>query len=163
MENQTPVPALTHIEKIEDGLVAALKAGLSAKYLIDRFPDKPEQYDTGNAEKWALVQYTGSRYSEAEDSARSAQGRSAEFAIHLALRAVGVPLRAAREIDQVRLALQGLKIEGTIINVTRDGLLDQDGSLWRYVVEVACVLRAIPLQRRPFAPFITDFTNTEGS
>jgi len=163
MSTDAPIPALTHLEKIQIGLVAALKAGLDAKYLIDVFPDKPEQYDTGNAEKWALVQYTGSRYSDAEDAARSAQGRRAEFAVHLSLRAVGVPLRAAREIDQVRLALQGQKIEGALINVTRDGLLDQDGSLWRYVVEVACVLRAVPLQRRPVAPFITDFTKTEGS
>lgn len=163
MVDTATIPALTHIEKIQNGMVAALKAALGAKYLIDVFPDKPEHYDTGKAEKWALVQYTGSRYSSPEDSAASAQARRAEFAIHLSLRAVGVPIRAPREIDQVRLALQGQKIEGTIIHVTRDGLLDHEDSLWRYVVEVACALRAVPLQRRPVAPFITDFTNTEGT
>lgn len=152
------------VEQIEDAIVGFLKAGgLSSKYLIAAFPDDPEEFDLGDAEKAALVQYTGSRYA-APETRGSAQMRAPEFAIHLYLRVVGKPIRAPYEIDQIRLALQDQSVQGATLYVAKDGLVDQSGSLWRYMVEVACTpIPAVGLPRHHPTPFMTDFNKTEGA
>ncbi len=158
MRDHPPLMPMTHLEKIEAGIVEALKqGGLSSRYLIAPFPDNPDAFDMSDAERVALVQYTGSRYAEPRETGSSAQMRRAEFAIHLYLRRLAQPVRALREIEEIRLILQGLTIEGAEISVTRDGLIDQDGDLWRYVIEVALRVPAVPLTRERPAPFITDF------
>lgn len=164
MSDDTALIRKSPVEKIEDAIVEFLKAGgLSSKYLIQAFPDDPDEFDQGDAEKVALVQYTGSRYAPPE-SAGSAQMRTPEFAIHLNLNVVGTPIRAPFEIDQIRLALQGQTIQGTTLYVTRDGLIDQSGSLWRYVIELACTpVPAVGLARQRPAPFISDFNKPEGA
>lgn len=152
------------IEKIEDAIVDFLKqGGLSSKYLIQAFPDDPDQFDLGEAEKVALVQYTGSRYSEPETRG-TAQMRAPEFAIHLYLRAVGKPVRAPYEIDQIRLALQDQSVQGASLYVKQDGLVDQTGPLWRFVIEIGCTpIPAVGLPRHRPTPFMTDFNKTEGA
>ena len=156
------------IEKIEDAIVEFLKqGGLSSKYLIQAFPDDPDQFDLGDAEKVALVQYTGSRYA-APEARGAAQMRAPEFAIHLYLRAVGKPVRAPYEIDQIRLARQDQSVQGASLYVKQDGLVDQTGPLWRFVIEIGCTpIPAVGLPRhnplhRP-TPFMTDFNKTEGA
>jgi hypothetical protein len=164
MSEQLPHLRRTHIETIAQGIIDALKqGGLSSKYKIEAFPDNPSQFDMSNLEKVALVQYTGSRYDAPNETGSGAQLRRAEYAIHLYLRQVGTAVRGAREIEQVRLALQGLQLDGTELFVTRDGLVDQDDALWRYVVEVACVIPAIPLNRLHPSPFVSDFNKAEGA
>ncbi|MGH1577708.1 Gp37 family protein [Planktotalea sp.] len=152
------------IEKIEEAIVGFLKqGGLSSKYLIQAFPEDPDEFDLGDAEKVALVQYTGSRYA-APEARGSGQMRAPEFAIHLYLRSVGKPIRAPFEIDQIRLALQDQSVQGANLYVTRDGLVDQTGSLWRFLIEVACTpIPAVGLPRQRPAPFMTDFSKTEGA
>lgn len=161
----TPASILrkTHPEKIEEGIVRALReGGLSAKYLIDSFPDNPDAFDIADAEKVALVQYTGSRYEAPEASGSGAQWRRAEFAIHLYLRRASTPVRGLREIEQIRMALQGLRLEGTELHITRDGLIDQEAALWRYMIELACRIPVVPLPHERLRPFTTDFNKTEG-
>ncbi len=162
MSADKPILQKTHIERIEDGIVRALEGGgLSSRYLIASFPDNPDEFDMSNVERAALVQYTGSRYEMPGSTGSGAQKRRAEFAIHLYLRRVSVPVRAPHEIDQIRLAVQGRHVEGTLLVVTRDGLVDQDGPLWRYVLEVICYLPAIPIPRERPAPFMSDFNKRE--
>ena len=164
MSDQQPLLRKTHLEKIEDGIVAALKeGGLSAKYLIDAFPDNPEQFDMEQLEKIALVQYTGSHYDAPAETGSRAQMRRAEYAIHLYLRRVGTPVRGMREIELIRLALQGLQLEGTELIITRDGLAGQDDTLWQYVIELACWVPAVPLARAHPRPLMSDFSNPKGA
>lgn len=155
----------TPVELIQDGIVQLLKdGGLSSKYLIQAFPDDPDSFDMGSAEKAALVQYSGSRYAPPTGTGNAAQMRRPEFAIHVYLRSVGKPVRAPFEIEQVRLALQGQRIQGTELFAMRDGLIDEHQSLWRYVVEISCAaFPAVPLPRSAARPFISDFTKTEGA
>ena len=159
-----PLMRKTHVEKIEDGIVAALKeGGLGAKYLIDAFPDDPDDFDISKADKVALVQYTGSRYGAPEATGSSAQMRRAEFIVHVYLRRITTPKRGVREIEQMRLALQGLVLEGTELVIVRDGLADdEDANFWNYMIEVACWIPAVPLARSP-RPFISDFSKQEGA
>lgn len=154
----------TPVELIQDAIVLFLKDGLSSRYLIQAFPDSPDSFDMGSAQKAALVQYSGSRYAQPTGPGNGAQMRRPEFAIHIYLRSVGEPVRAPFEIDQVRLALQGQRIQGVDLFVTRDGLIDEDQSLWRYLVEISCTpFPAVPLPHSAPRPFITDFTKTEGA
>lgn len=163
MSAQIPQLRKTHPEKIQDGIVTALHAGgLSSKYLIAAFPDNPEEFDMGKAEKVALVQYTGSRYEAPNATGSGAQWRRAEFAIHLYLRRANTPVRGLREIELIRMALQGRRLEGSEVYITRDGLIDQDGALWRYVIEIACRIPAVPLTHRHPVPFTRDFSKEEG-
>ena len=72
-------------------------------------------------------------------------------------------MRGAREVEQVRFALQGEKIQGAELFLIRDGLIDQDGALWRYVIELGCSIPAIPKPPGRPTPFITDFSKSEGA
>lgn len=164
---QGPLTRTSPIEKIEEAIVAFLKAGgLSSKYLIAAFPDNPDAFDLGKAEKAALVQYTGSRYA-APEATGSAQLRTPEFAIHLYLRSVGQPIRAPYEIERIRMALQDRSVEGATLYVTRDGLVDQTGPLWQYMIEIACTpIPAVPLashHAHRLAPFISGFNMKKGA
>ena len=152
-----PLIRKSPVEKIETAIVSFLKAGgLSSKYLIAAFPDNPDAFDLGKAEKAALVQYTGSRYA-APEATGAAQLRAPEFAIHLFLRSVGQPIRAPYEIEQIRMAVQDRSVQGATLYVIKDGLVDQTGPLWRYVVEIACTpIPAAPLMRARPAPFTAD-------
>lgn len=102
----------TQLETIQDGIVVALQDSHGAQYLIAIFPDQPEQFDMGNANQAGLIQYTGSRHSAPTGTGNGSQERRVEFAVHLYLRALGGSMRGAREIEQVRFALQGVKIQG---------------------------------------------------
>lgn len=148
----------THLEKIEAGIVAKLKAHLGAGYLIDVFPDRPGDFDMGTAQKAALVQYTGSNYAAPDGTQSGWQQRSAAFAIHLQLRTLGQTMRGTREVEQVRFALQDVKIEGATLRLVRDGIADQDENFWRYVIEVACTIPAVPRPRNAPAALMTDFS-----
>lgn len=162
--SDAPLLHLTHLEKVEAGIVEALRqGGLSSKYLIAPFPDNPDAFDMSDAERVALVQYTGSRYDAPGETGGSVQMRRADFAVHLYLRRLAQPIRALREIEQMRLALQGRAIEGAELSVTRDGLIDQDGSLWRYVIEVSLRIPSVPLAHAHPAPFITAFNQSGGA
>ena len=153
---------MTHLEKVEATLVALLKDRLGSTYYVDHYPDSPASFDTSNMEKVALVQYSGSRYSEATGTGAGAQNRRADFAIHLQFDATGAHLRGSREVEVVRLALQGQRIEGGDIQMLRDGLSDHDeaASVWKYLVEVGISLPAVAMPRRPIASFVTQFAQT---
>lgn len=162
-DNTFPIRKTT-IEHIEEAIVGFLKdGGLSAKYLIATFPDDPDKFDLGDAEKVALVQYAGSRYA-APEVLGGAQQRSAEFAIHLYLRSVGQPLRAPYEIEQIRLAVQDQATQGVRLHVLRDGLIDQTEQLWRYLIQVATTpFPAVPLRRPRPTPMMSDFSKAGGA
>lgn len=147
--------APTHIEQIQNGMIEQLKGVLGATYLIDVFPDKPAEFDLGAADRAVLVQYTGSRYAAPEKSGQ--QSRRPVFALHLFLRALGQQMRGVAEIEQIRFALQNVKIAGASLYFVRDGIADQTDAMWRYVIEIACDVPAVPRARADFAPFLTDF------
>lgn len=152
-------PVQTHLEKIEAGIVSALKGGgLSSRFLISAFPDKPEEFDMGDAEKVVLVQYTGSRFDAPVETGGAAQMRHPVFAIHIHLTRVDTRVRGLREIEQIRLVLQGLNLEGTRLRIIRDGLADQNGARWHYLLEVSCTIPALPITPVYPSPFINDFS-----
>lgn len=157
------IPPLTPVEKIERGIVERLKVGgLSAEYLIQVFPDDPDAFDFGDAKKVALVQYSGSRY-EVPDAIGAAQSQAPEFAIHLYLRSVGKPIRAPFEIRNIRLALQGQVIEGAGLFITRDGLVEQDGAMWRYLIEInTTTILAAPLTQSRVSPMLMNPSKEQG-
>jgi hypothetical protein len=151
----------TPIEKIEEGIIDLLKCGgLNVDYRIEAFPADPDMFDLGETDRAALVQYSGSRYADPE-AFGAAQMRYPEFVIHLYLRSVGRPLRAPYEIDLIRMALQNHCIEGSTLRILKDGLADQVGPLWHYVIEVAgSAIPAAPLHQanglRPIPQFSKD-------
>lgn len=152
----------THLEKIEAGILDLLKQDLGSGYLIDLFPDQPGQFDMGQANKAALVQYTGSNYAAPDGTQSARQQRSAGFAIHLQLRTLGHAMRGTREVEQVRLALQAARIQGAELRLVRDGIAEQDEHFWRYVIEIACSIPAVPRPQTAPSALMTDFQK-EGS
>ncbi len=151
------------VEEIVAAIVGFLQnGGLHADYLIDAFPDDPDKFDLGKAKRVALVQYTGSRYAPAQGTG-TAQMRTPEFAIHLYLRSVGDPIRAPYEIDILRMAIQEQSVQGTTLSITRDGLMEQSGGLWRYLIEIAGTpIPAPPLTMARHAPTPIPLTPAKG-
>lgn len=148
----------TQLEEIEAGIVALLKEHLGAGYLIDLFPDRPHEFDMGTAEKAALVQYLGSSYAAPDGTKNGWQQRSPSFAIHLQLRTLGQTMRGTREVEQVRFALQGATLAGAELRLVRDGISDQDENFWRYVIEIACTIPAVPRPHHAPTPLMTNFS-----
>ncbi len=144
---------LSPVEKIVEAIIGFLQeGGLHTDYLIAAFPDDPDKFDLGKAKRVALVQYTGSRYAPAQGTG-AAQMRASEFSIHLYLRSVGDSIRAPYEIDIIRMAIQGQSVEGTTLSIIRDGLMEQSGGLWRYLIEIAGTpIPAPPLTMARHAP-----------
>lgn len=151
------MPPLSHVEKIELGIVQLLKdGGLNARYLLDRFPARPDEFDLDNIDRAVLVQYTSSRYGAPEGHG-SAQTRRPVFALHIYLRAGVMGFRPLLEVEAIRLAVQGQHVEGAELIIQRDALVDQNGDLWRYVIELTCGVPAVPARAARPSPFIEQF------
>lgn len=153
--------APTHIEKIEAGIVDLLKAGgLDARFMICAFPDDPDRFDTSDFTHLAIVQYSGSRYKPGS-SHGGAQTRLPSFAIHLSLRPAAGGVRGPYHVEQIRLALQAQKVEGAQLQMVRDGLVDAQAGLWRYLIEVVAQIPAVPLPAPTPQAFVPDFMKEE--
>ena len=49
-------------------------------------------------------------------------------------------------------------MEGATLYIMKDGLIDQTGPLWRYVIEVGCTpIPAVGPPRRHPTPFVTNY------
>lgn len=154
------------IEKVEDGILDLLKAGLPPRFLIEGFPDDPGDFDLAGIERAALVHYVGSKYRDAEAIGAGESNRMLHYGVHLYIRSTGEgdPARqdSYRTVEDVRLALQGQRIQGGALTIVSDELAEQDGGLWHWVVEVSIGVKAVA-PRRQVRPMIKDFTRREAT
>lgn len=153
-----PVPP-TQIERIEAAILTLMKDGLSAGFYIDVFPDEPDTFDDSKIGRAALLQYRGSAYSPRDGLGAGALNRTTTFIVHLIYNAmVEAGSRPVRDIERLRMALQGRDIEAGSVELVRDGLAEQSGTRRRYLLEMRITVPTVAVPQTALAPITETFT-----
>lgn len=145
------------IERIEEGIVDLLKAGLPSAFYIAPFPDNPKDFDSARMEAAALVHFSGSQYGLDQNGQPTSQPRDMKFTIQLYLHSLRGHVGGYRAIELSRKALQNRPVAGsTPIRMISDDLADQTNGQWTWQLDVACTVPAVaqvvnrhPIPRAP--------------
>ena len=149
------------IERIEEGIVDLLKAGLPSAFYIASFPDDPRSFDSAKMEAAALVHFSGSQYGLDPNGRPTSQTRDLRFTIQLYLHSLRDHLGGYRAIELSRKALQNRPVAGsTPIRMISEDLADQTNGQWTWQLDVACTVPAVaqvvnrhPVPRSPLNKF----------
>ncbi|KQI67997.1 hypothetical protein AN189_13085 [Loktanella sp. 3ANDIMAR09] len=155
----TDVLPKTQIERMEDALQAMMKEALDATFFVDIFPEDADKFDDAMHGRIALLQYRGSTYAPTDGTGAATQLRTASFVIHLIYNATAAGgSRPVKDIENLRLELQGQEILGGDIDLVRDGLIDQKAARRTYILELRLAVPVVVQHRQPLAPLMTDFS-----
>lgn len=151
----------SYLERVEDALVAALKAGVPGSAKVDAYPANPDSYDFAGLEAAVLVHYQGSRYSGREGPANANQARRLNFNIILLTRKLRTHSGAYTTLEDIRLALQGAVFEGAgPAEIVSDSLTSENQGLWRWDIVIGLNTPAIARNRAPHAALMRPATTT---
>ena len=152
------VPPSTQIERMEEELLGLIRAALDATFRIEPFPEDPDTWDDAQTGRAALLQYRGSDYRDADGNGAATQRRDTGFVIHLVYNATAkTGSRPVKDIERLRLALQGVDVMGGDVRIVRDGLAEQGRGRRRYIVELRVEVPVIARDRPALTPLMTDF------
>ena len=150
-------PAATAIERAEAAILEHMKAALDATFRVEVFPEDPESFDFAGTPRAALLQYRGSVYGESDGFDRN-QDRDVTFDVHLVYAASGTdeayPHRPVKDIERLRLALQGAAVEGGHLRWKRDGLAEQRAGQRVYRAELGLLLTSVARTRPAVQPIM---------
>jgi len=143
------------IEMLCNAVVERLRQRLPA-YEVDHFPDAPERYAWAGASQTLLVGYEGSQYGAVESMVPMSAPRTVNISVTLVTRSLRGDLGAMSALEGVRRALFGWRPELTDeltqevmqlgfgpLAPTREGFVDEDQGLWRFVLSFSCTTVAV--------------------
>lgn len=143
------------IERVEDALLAGLKAGISGQCKVEAFPNDPAQYDFSGLPAALLVHYAGSRFSAPKGPANINQARVMEFSLVLLCRSLRGEGGAYVHLEDIRLAVQGRAFDGAGPAVLiRDQLASESEGVWRWEVRIALTIPAVARNYQTPAPLM---------
>ena len=121
------------IENIENGMIEALKAGVSGSVKVEPFPADPDTYDFVNLDAAALVHYSGSNYKPMQGQAQTRQERRFKFAVVLLVRNLRGAGGSYDGLEDIRLAIQGNVFAGAgPAEIISDALEQEEAGVWRW-------------------------------
>lgn len=141
----------SYLEKVEDALIAALKAGVEGGVKVDNFPADVLTYDFAGLDAAALVHYKGSNFQGREGPASPNQKRRMNFAIVLLVRTLRGHSGAYHALEDIRLAVQGVSFEGAgPAEIVSDALVSEVQGQWRWEIVIGLGAPAVARDaRRP--------------
>ncbi len=132
------------ITKIEHQLIEHIKRYAASSFYVQQFPANPHDFDPAKMNAAILVHYSGSQYGPPNGMDASSQPRELRFTIVLYLHSLGDVSDAYDHLEDIRLALQNVPLEGgTPIKLISDQLTGQEAGQWEWQVEVATAIEAI--------------------
>ncbi|MFC5393068.1 Gp37 family protein [Bosea vestrisii] len=145
------IPQTSQTSRLVDAVVAVLKAELNRDLHVDIMPDKPADFDLAERAPGAvLVHYRGSKYKRGG----SAQPRDLTIDLHLRLRGQSGTFGAPVMVDTVSEILQGRQLAGsTAFQLESDGLVQEQGGLWDYVVTFTTELPRVARRHSDWRPY----------
>ncbi|MDD7908636.1 MULTISPECIES: Gp37 family protein [Pseudovibrio] len=144
---------MTLIERLQNQIVERLKLYLPSVAHVDGFPSKPEEFDLANFQMAALVHYGGSRYSSDNGLNNATQSRQMRFVVALSFTSLNGEHGAYVCLERCRAALQNYPLAGsTPLMMEREDLVDQAPGLWRWQIEVSCLVRSVSEHQGPQRP-----------
>ena len=162
MSTQEPLitarPA-SYLEKVEDAIVTALKAGVEGGVKVDNFPADVMTYDFAGLDAAALVHYKGSNFQGREGPASVNQHRRMNFAILLLVRNLRGRSGAYHALEDIRLTIQGAAFEGAgPAEIVSDALVSEVQGQWRWEIVIGLGAPAVARVQRTPAPLMRPIT-----
>lgn len=131
-------------ERMVTAVVTILTREAPGGFLVDKMPDKPDQYDIGEWDGAILVHYQGSKYRAAPGERPVAPQRAFDFIVHVLARGLYGRDGAPNVMEDVRLILQNRQVEGsTPLLVVEDGFAQEQGGVWTYSIAFRGELPAV--------------------
>ena len=136
------------IEKIEDAIVAGVKAGVDGSVKVDAFPANPESYDFANLKAAVLIHYSSSQFTARKGGAITAQTRRMNFSLVLFARELRGHTGSYSILEDLRLALQAQVFAGAgPAEIVKDELISEQHGQWRWEIVIGLNIPAIARER----------------
>lgn len=143
----TVQPPVSPIDAVIDGVINRLANRLPARLRIERFPDKPEEYDFEGSDGAVLVLYDGAKFDAPGIPGAAGLRREFRLVVVALTRRLGGPDGGWGLIEDIRLALHGESFGGCRALVpVEDEFEDQAQGVARFRIVFAGVIPAVPVK-----------------
>lgn len=123
------------IREIEDLIIQYLKDKFH-QFLVQGFPEKPQEFILLHPVGAILVHYRGGNYSNINSIGIISQERGLNFAITVVTRNLRNNNGAYETLDKVKQCLCGYKITGcTKLTPNKEGFISETNGIWQYEIE----------------------------
>ena len=122
------------IREIEDSIINYLKEKFP-QFLVQGFPEKPQEFILLHPVGAILVHYRGGNYSQTNAINFISQDKSLNFAITVVTRNLRNNNGAYETLDNVKQFLCGYKILGcTKLTPNKEGFISETNGIWQYEI-----------------------------
>ena len=123
------------IREIENSIILYLKDKFP-EFLVDGFPEKPQEFILLHPVGAVLVHYRGGNYTNLNSLGIISQTRGLSFAITVVTRNLRNNNGAYETLDKVKQYLCGYKINGcTKMIPQKEGFISETNGIWQYEIE----------------------------
>jgi hypothetical protein len=123
-----------NIRDIENSIINRLKDNFS-NFLVDGFPEKPQEFTLIHPVGAILIHYRGGSYSGSDAINFVNQDKKMEFAITLVTRNLRSNNGTYEVLEQLKQVLCGYKIVGCSKLVpVKEGFLSENSGIWQYEI-----------------------------
>lgn len=140
-------PPLSPVEAVCAAAVERLKTRLPGKVIVERFPDRPDDYDFEGYEAAALVLYDGSRFDASGPLGEQGLREELRLVVSLLARGLDGENGAYALLADIRAALHGVSLAGsTALRPVEIALEREAQGVWQYRAAFAAVIVAVPVK-----------------
>jgi len=123
-----------NIRDIENQILAKLKENFP-EFLVQGFPEKPQEFVLLHPTGAILVHYRGANYSTSNTIFYISQEKTSEFAVTIVTRNLRANEGAYETLDRVKQVLSGYKIpECTKLIPVKEGFISEINGIWQYEI-----------------------------
>ena len=123
-----------NIREIENLIIQCLKEKFT-EFLVQGFPEKPQEFILLHPVGAILVHYRGGNYSNSNSIFIISQERGLNFAITIVTRNLRNNNGAYETLDRVKQVLCGYKIpECTKLTPNKEGFISETNGIWQYEI-----------------------------
>lgn len=132
-----------NISEIEAQIITKLKKEIP-DFLVEGFPDKPNEFILIHPIGAILVHYQGSNYSSSQSLGYVNQENKKEFSITIVTRDLRSNNGAYQMLDQVKTILTGFQIAGcSKLTPAKDGFISEKSGIWQYGINFTLTTKTI--------------------
>ena len=123
------------IREIENSIILYLKDKFH-EFLVDGFPEKPQEFILLHPVGAVLVHYRGGNYTNLNSLGIISQTKGLSFAVTVVTRNLRNNNGAYETLDRVKQYLCGYKIPGcTNMIPQKEGFISETNGIWQYEIE----------------------------
>src|SRR5574344_2705169 len=122
------------IRDVENSIINKLKESFP-NFLVQGFPEKPQEFTLLHPLGAILVHYRGGNYSTTDALGFISQDKKMDFALTIVTRNLRSNNGAYEVLDKIKQVLCGFKIVGcSKLTPVKEGFLSEIGGIWQYEI-----------------------------